>query len=172
MEFYVKNVSEKYEMLLQRQLKPGDFIDLEEAFKGFCRATTFPNGRTLKAQYTEDQFDKFLDWVETMVIDRSKWEFVRAGAIKARPSKLKPDKVAVPKIQKEALEQRSKDPKGLTPQQIAWLPYDEKTADIISSWKTSKPLKYALKFAVNIHGQERVRRVLEDRISELASVGE
>jgi len=88
----------------------------------------------------------------------------------SRPKTKKNDKILL--AQDKAARQRDLDAQHLTPQQLAWLPYDSKTIDLINSWKDVKKLKLAKKFVVAIPGQERLRKLIDERLNELASVGE
>jgi hypothetical protein len=55
----------------------------------------------------------------------------------------------------------------ITPKEIAWLPFDEVSKKIISDVTDQRLLKMALRLAKNITGQERIRKLIEDRLNEL-----
>ena len=61
--------------------------------------------------------------------------------------------------------------KEISPKEIAWLPFDGVSKKIINEVDDMRRLKTAFRLVRNINGQERTRKLIEDRINELSAVG-
>jgi len=196
MGWMIKNIGKGYGWVLKHQLGPGELLDLEETFKGFCSPKKSSRAMIPKfSEFSEDEFDEFLDWVrEEIVVDTSQFQIINSsvkpksngdlshlkkrrslakaekaieeGTIHDEVDQLKEKRVTYKNVGKKLPSQ-----KDMTPKEIAWLPFDDVSKKIISDVNDVKRLKMAFKLVRNIAGQERVRKLIEDRLSELAADG-
>ena len=192
MPYIVRNISSGYKILLKHQVQPGGILDLEEVFEGFCKPKRSKRAQEAKySEYTKDDFQEFLDKVENVYArNRGVWEFDFSGdeASDAERKKKKSaqkkkyaadhPQVAVTrkdKKRKAAMITRRNIRRAIdgdiTPKEMAWLPFNEDTKNIISNCRKPQTLKLALKLARNISGQERVRDLIDRRLLELMTDG-
>jgi hypothetical protein len=152
------------------------------------------------SEFREDEFDEFLDWVqEEILVDRGIFELLndvdipegneefsedlntrmskrRAFRKAARPVgdvKVRADVDAIKekKVTHKQVGKKLPSQKDISPKEIAWLPFDNVSKRIIGDIDDMRRLKTAFRLVRNINGQERTRKLIEDRINELASVG-
>ena len=204
---YLKNRTANFAWILGRQIPPGEYLNLNEVFEGFCAPKISSRDQLKKidierqqgkpisaiAEFKEDEFDLFMDWVENeLAIDRGTWEIVRQDLSSSESVKVEPKPSAKQAKAKPAVtsgkrtrnsgqilavnDVRRKIPdniKGLSPKEIAWLPYNDKTKKLIQDMSADniRDLKAAFRLVRNIAGQERTRKLIQDRIDELAAEG-
>lgn len=207
MATYLKNRTANFAWILGRQIPPGEYLNLDEVFEGFCAPKISSRDQLKKvdaerqqgkeisaaAEFKEDEFDLFMDWVENeLAIDRGIWEIIREDLPKitkeetkkvtaSREAKAKPAAVAGRRSRNTGQvlavnDVKRKIPeniKGLTPKEIAWLPYNDRTKKLINDMSADniRDLKAAFRLVRNIAGQERTRKLIQDRIDELAAEG-
>jgi hypothetical protein len=203
MAYYVKNISENFAWILKNQLGPGETLNLTKVFQGFCKpkaASRAEAGKAKFAEFKEDEFDEFLDWVqEEILVDKGVFELLndadlpegdesndadfetkksrrRAFRKAAKPAgdiKVRGDAEAIKekRITHKQVGNKLPSQREISPKEIAWLPFDGVSKKIISDIDDMRRLKTAFRLVRNINGQERTRKLIEDRINELASVG-
>jgi hypothetical protein len=187
MSHFVKNISNKHAIILKHQLAPGQSLDLEEVFKGFCqpKRVTSKGPETLP-EYHEDEFGIFLEWVkQDLGNNQAIWRFSDAETEVVNPAKLPMTRKtraqrrvevpatapAVKPAEKPVRRRNAKDDRSVTSKTIAWMPYEE-AKSLIAEVADTRKLKAALKLVRNISGQERVRKLIEERILDLAAIGQ
>ena len=201
MAFYVRNMTQEYKWILKHSLGPGETLNLNKVFDGFCQPKRSYRAETPKfSEFNVNEFDEFMDWIRTeIVVEKGTFEIIddqtlppdnpnmdlsmeekkqrrRAfrkaaepvGDIKVRvdPDTLKDKKATHKQIGKKLPSQ-----KDMSPKEIAWLPYDNISKQIIDNIDDTRRLKTAYRLVRNINGQERTRKLIEDRINELAALG-
>lgn len=93
------------------------------------------------------------------------------GDTKVRVDKEKLDEIKSKKTTHKQVGRKLPSEKDLSPKEIAWLPYDGMSKQIIDGIGDARRLKSALRLARNLSGQERTRKLIEDRLNELAASG-
>ena len=213
MPTYLRNRTSNYAWILGRRVSPGDQLDLDEIFKGYCEPKISSRDDLKKlelekkegkpismaAEFAPDEFDEFVDWVENdIAVDRGIWEIIRDATKSPKVDRESTRKLRDQSTRlaeggqpKPAVAQgrrgrqtqqvlavqdiRRKIPSqvDLTPRDIAWLPYNEQTKKLISDMSADniRDLKAAFRLVRNLSGQERTRKLIEDRINELATEG-
>lgn len=193
---FIKNVSAGYAWILKHQLAPGEALDLQKVFKGFCKPKK--SSRAEEARYSEfkeGDYDEFIDWVkEEIMLDKATFALVdesimdtteedkaygkkrRALSRAARPvgdtsvrgpMKDEAEELREKRLTNKVIGKKLPSKEKITPKEIAWLPFDEVSKKIIGDVTDQRLLKMALKLAKNITGQERIRKAIEDRLNEL-----
>jgi len=175
MAYIARNISDKYAMLLKHQVKPDGTIDLQELFEGFCKPKKTSRAEPARhSEFTRDQFDEFLEMVQEKA-DPREWALEFDGDVQAASRPKATGFRALPKKKKQVLsvkqDKRKTDTAGLTPKQIALLPFNDASKKTVADCADVRKLKAALKMAKNLAGQERLRNLLEVRLQELASEG-
>lgn len=179
MAYLARNISANYAILLKQQVPPGGVIDLAESFLGFCKPKKSSKAEIPKySEFSEEQFPEFLLWVEEMA-DRRTWilEFNELSPSGGKLSKQavdgSPKRKSVRRQQTMTtkVSQKKASSTELVPKEIALLPYTDATKKLILDCSDIRKIKLALKLARNLAGQEKVRGLLEDRVSELATEG-
>lgn len=202
MSYYIKNKGQKHAWILKHQLSPGETLDLDEVFKGFCKPKPSTRGEAEPhvkkfSEFKENEFDDFMEWVrEEIMLDRATFEIVDDSVLP------KPDPELDEKSKKRRVMSKAKKASGdikvrgwseealgearatykqlgkklpsekdLSPKEIAWLPADGMSRKIIEDIDDIRRLKTAFRLVRNISGQERTRKMIEDRINELQSLG-
>jgi hypothetical protein len=173
----IRNVSEGYGIILGTQLAPGDVLDLQEEFVRRCKPKKSSKAEPARfAEYKEDQLEEFLDFAEEKVRENpNKWRIEgRTGSATKVTTTRKVEKATSPASNSKRVVagqrvMRVPSAKSLSPKELAWLPYDNNTKEIIGDFRDLKILKSAYKLVRNLAGQERVRRLIEDRLNELAA---
>jgi hypothetical protein len=197
MSWYIRNISANYAWVLKNQLGPGDSLNLDKVFEGFCKPKRSSRGETPKfSEFKEGEFEDFLEWVrEEILNDKGILELVddskepeieevvdnkKVPRHVAKAVKPKGDikvRVDVEELQEKGRVTHKKIGKKLpsesemSPKDIAWLPYDNTSKRIIGDIDDTRRLKTAFRLVRNISGQERTRKMIEDRLSELATEG-
>lgn len=197
MSFYIRNISEGYAWILKNQLGPQETLNLNKVFEGFCKPKRSSRGEEPKfSEFKENEFDEFMEWVKDEILtDKNTFELYDDSVMPEEDEipEVKPTRRHVAKAAKpvgdikvrgdvEALKEKrvthkpiggKKLPsnKEMSPKEIAWLPFDKTSKKIIDEIDDTRRLKTAYRLVRNINGQERTRRLIEDRINELASVG-
>lgn len=152
------------------------------------------------SEFNEGEFDEFLDWVqEEILVDKGTFELLndadlpegeeeysedfatrtskrRAFRKAAKPSgdvKVRGDAEAIKEKRATHKQVGKKLPsqKEISPKEIAWLPFDNVSKRIIEDIDDVRRLKTAFRLVRNINGQERTRKLIEDRINELSALG-
>lgn len=202
---FLKNITPNYAWILGRTVSPGEQLDLQEIFKGFCEpkvssrddvkkletAKREKKPVTMPSQFAEDEFDLFVDWIENeLAVDRGIWEIDRQNSSSAKlpssRSKAIEGAQSKPAVAQGRRGQQSQqvlavkdikrkvpNQKEVTPRDIAWMPYNDETKKFIGDMSADniRDLKAAFKLVRNLSGQERTRKLIEDRINELATEG-
>lgn len=200
MAFYIRNISQNYAWILKQQLGPGETLNLDTVFKGFCKPKAATRGEAEPhvkkfSEFTENEFDDFMEWVqEEIMLDKGTFEIIddtvlpepepekatgkrrRAmskakkpvGDIKVRGSE---DALKEARVTNKQLGKKLPSQKDLSPKEIAWLPADGISRKIIEDIDDMRRLKTAFRLVRNISGQERTRKMIEERIAELQSLG-
>jgi hypothetical protein len=174
MGYKVRNISKGYAYLLKEEVKPGDVLDLEKVFEGFCKPKMVARSEKepRHIEYTKDQFPEFLEKVRTQwAADRGTWSLELPDNVSdsTSPAPSSPSKKT--QKRKTAIENRKSQRKisnsDVTPKEMAWMPFNKETENTINSCSDPRKLKMAHKLVRNLAGQERVRKLIEDRIAEL-----
>ena len=201
MSFYIRNISNNYAWILKNQIGPGETLNLNKVFEGFCKPKAATRGQAelnVKkfSEFRDDEFDEFMDWVkEEILLDKGKFEIIddttlpepepqsdhiskkrRAIAKAARPVgdvEIRGSKEALQakRVTNKQLGKKLPSEKDMSPKEIAWLPADGMSRKIIEGIDDIRRLKTAFRLVRNISGQERTRKMIEDRIAELSSMG-
>jgi len=196
MSWFVRNISENYAWVLKNQLGPGETLNLNKVFEGFCKPKKSSRGDEAKfSEFKEDQFDDFLEWVQDeILVEKGIFELyddakvpeveevketkrVPRHALKAAKPvgevKVRGDSESLgeKRVTHKQVGKKLPSEKDLSPKEIAWLPPDITSKRIIGEIDDTRRLKTAYRLVRNINGQERTRRLIEDRINELAAVG-
>jgi hypothetical protein len=196
MGWMVKNIGKGYAWILKTRLGPGEMLDLEETFKGFCIPKKSSRAMVPKfSEFKEGEFDEFMEWIrDEIVVDASQFQIINSSVrskessdlshLKKRRSLAKAEKAIEESTIHDEVDQLKEkrvtyknvgkklpSQKDMTPKEIAWLPFDDVSKKIISDVNDVKRLKMAFKLVRNIAGQERTRKLIEDRLSELAADG-
>jgi hypothetical protein len=175
MGYKVRNISKGYAYLLKEEVAPGAVLDLEKIFQGFCKPKMVARSEKepRHIEYTKDQFPEFLDKV------RNEWAADRGTWSLELPDNLVGDAVSpVPSSpsrknqkRKTAIEnrksQRKMNTSDVTPKEMAWMPFSKEAESTVNNCSDARKLKMAHKLVRNLAGQERVRKLIEDRIAEL-----
>jgi hypothetical protein len=204
MAYLVRNISKGYARLLKHEAGPGQTIDLEQVFKGFCvpkvsskddakKIERFekdgrPHG--LKAEFEEDEFDEFIDWViQDVGINPTVWateleeespniKVSKSSKSKERRAKKAKKATVTTGAGETRVEQNRKSQQTLlareklTAKEMAMLdPNDKISAEVINHCSDFKKVKLALRLAKNLSGQERIRMLLEKRVTDLQISG-
>lgn len=203
MAFYIRNVSKNYAWILKQQLGPGETLNLNKVFEGFCKPKASTRGEAEPgvkkfSEFTEDEFEDFMEWVkEEIMLDKGSFEIVDdtvlpepepepedapskkkrralakakkpAGDIKVRGSE---EALGDARVTHKQLGKKLPSQKNLSPKEIAWLPADGMSRKIIEDVDDMRRLKTAFRLVRNISGQEQTRKMIENRIAELQSLG-
>lgn len=200
MAFYIRNISQNYAWILKNQLGPGETLNLNKLFEGFCKPKASTRGEAEPgvakfSEFNEEEFDDFMDWVkEEILTDKGVFEIIDDTVlpepeIEASPKKKRrsmskakrpigdikvrgvDDKLKESRATHKQLGKKLPSQKDLSPKEIAWLPADGISRKIIEDIDDMRRLKTAFRLVRNISGQERTRKMIEDRIAELQSLG-
>lgn len=153
------------------------------------------------SEFKEDEFDEFMLWInEEIITDKNSFEIIDDTDLtedeldpyahlpieekKAKRRSMRRAKAPSGETKVRGAEELKKkrqthkqtgnklpSEKAMSPKEIAWLPYDKMSKNIVEGIDDVRRLKTALRLARNLNGQERTRKLIEDRINELSSLG-
>jgi hypothetical protein len=146
----------------------------------------------IRSEYSPDDFDLFLEKAKEMAKDQAIWEFWTDDKVTTLNRKNTPRKIVLQNaesdaaaqpavatgkkgsvksqaIQKKDIKRKLPSESEWTPQELARLPYNEDTKKLINDIGSDKArsLKAALKLVRHLPGQERTRKLIEDKIADL-----
>lgn len=197
----LQNISNNYAWILGRQVDPGEEIRLENVFQQYCSPKVSSKDDAKKrdldpdriaSEFGPNEYLEFIDWVEnTLAVDRGIWRLVRSNqsitdsqppigksssSVVAKPaggSGKRSRKNSKQVMSVKDVKRKIPKSKKMTPKEIAWLPYNEHTKKLIEDMGSGdiKDLKAAFRIVRYISGQERIRKLIETKISDLAVEG-
>lgn len=166
MEYEIKNISSNFERILKEWFSPGESKDLKDLFKNFSVSNSHH-----ASDFKKTEFNKFVAWVQEVVAaNPGTWSVITPKDFKA-PKKSVNSEVLFEEPVVDPEKKTKAEISNLKANELAWLPYNDETKNLIMHYNNPKELLKAEGLASSLAGRENLRKLFRKRIQELNSQG-